>query len=429
MRGAHVIRVLIADEIARIVGDLEKLEPYREVVDVCGVAHQASAVIEEAWLRQPDVLVLHERFADLPGADFAAHLASVSPATRVLLMTSGDTPAAAGDWTAGGISESAEGPDLVEAIRVAAGLAPPGGASPGIAPTPDAADDVIDPTRRDVRAPRGRATVVVAFSGKGGTGTSMVATNLAVTLAGGAAGRSALVDLDLQFGDAAGMLHVEHHLLSIADLAPQGDAIDSALLDDVLATGPAEVRVLRAPSSPELADTIAAANLRSIIRTTAKLHEFVVVDTPSHIDERVLETFELADRVLLVTSYNLGSVRGTKATLLMLEALGIDPDRVDVVLNHTRPRTNFRREDIEEILGRRILIDLPYDPRVDPSLDSGTPIVLAQPRAELSRRMIALAHLIAAPVAGSASGEVEIPAPEPPAYRRRFSLGRGKVAP
>ena len=57
-----MIRVLIADEIARIVGDLEKLEPYHDVVDVCGVAHQASAVIEEAWLRQPDVLVLHERF-------------------------------------------------------------------------------------------------------------------------------------------------------------------------------------------------------------------------------------------------------------------------------------------------------------------------------------------------------------------------------
>ena len=94
MRGEGVIRVLIADEIARIVGDLEKLAPYTDVVDVCGVAHQVSAVIEEAWLRQPDVLVLHEGFAELPPADFAAHLESVSPATRVLLMTAGDTPAA-----------------------------------------------------------------------------------------------------------------------------------------------------------------------------------------------------------------------------------------------------------------------------------------------------------------------------------------------
>jgi pilus assembly protein CpaE len=154
------------------------------------------------------------------------------------------------------------------------------------------------------------------------------------------------------------------------------------------------------------------------------VHEFVVIDTPSHVDERVLEALELADRVLLVTSYNLSAVRGTKATLLMLEALGVDPDRVDVVLNHTRPRTDYRREDIEEILGRRILVDLPYDPRVDPSLDSGVPIVVAQPRAELARRLTGLAQLIAAPIVSTETDAGALPVPEPPVYRRRFSLGR-----
>jgi MinD-like ATPase involved in chromosome partitioning or flagellar assembly len=108
----------------------------------------------------------------------------------------------------------------------------------------------------------------------------------------------------------------------------------------------------------------------------------------------------------------------------LLEALGIDPDRVDVVLNHTRPRTSYRREDIEEILGRRILIDLPYDPRVDPSLDSGTPFVLAQPDAELARRLTALARLVAIPEGAEEDGMGEVPTPAPPVYRRRFSLGR-----
>ncbi len=267
--------------------------------------------------------------------------------------------------------------------------------------------------------------MIVAFSGKGGTGTSMVATNLAVILAHGADARAALVDIDLQFGDAAGMLHVEHHPLTVADLAAHGEDIDTTLLDDVLATGPADVRVLRAPSSPELAEAITAAHLRAAIRAIARAHDFVVVDTPSHVDECVLEAFELADRVLLVTSYNLSAVRGTKATLLMLEALGVDLDRVDVVLNHTRPRTNYRREDIEDILGRRILVDLPHDPRIDPSLDSGMPIVLAQPRAELSRRLKSLAELVATPAAATTeTSAVDMTTPETPAYRRRFSLGR-----
>ncbi len=418
-RGAGVIRVLIADEIARIVGDLEKLAPHGDAVDVCGIAHQPSAVFEEAWLRQPDVLLLHESFADLPSADLAAHLESVSPATRVLLMTSGE-PHRPDSWTAGVVSDSAGGSALVEAIRLAAGLIPPGGVS-----VDGASGNVVEPLPHGVRAPRGRGTVIVAFSGKGGTGTSMVAANLAVALAGGADGRAALIDTDLQFGDAAAMLHVENHLLSIADLAQHGDEIDTALLDDVLATGPGEVRVLCAPSSPELAETVAVANLRAIIRAAARSYEFVVVDTPSHLDERVLETFELADRLLLVTSYNLSAVRGTKATLLLLDALGVDRDRVGVILNHTRPRVNYRRDDIEEILGRRVLVDLPYDPRTDPSVDSGVPIVRAQPRAELSRRLMVLAHLLAPPAGDAHDAPVELPTIEPaPSYRRRFSLGR-----
>ena len=411
-----MIRVLIADEIARIVDDLEKLKSYGDVVEVCGIAHQASAVIEEARLRQPDLLLLREGFTDLPEADFAAHLGSVSPATRVLLMTPADAPSDTGARTAGAISDSADGATLLIAIRAAVGLED--------GPSPGTADPVAGSTRRSVRAPRGRGVVLVAFSGKGGTGTSMVATNLAVTLAGDSGGRAVLVDTDLQFGDAAGMLHVEHHERSIADLALLGDAIEGPVLDGVLATGPAEVRVLRAPSSPELAETVETAGLRSIIRTAARGYDFVVIDTPSYIDERVLEAFDLADRVLLVTSYNLSAVRGTKAMLLLLEALGIDPERIDVVLNHTRPRTNYPREDIEEILGRRTLVDLPYDPRIGPSLDSGTPFVLAQPHAELARRLTALAQLVTVPDGGAEEDSGEVPAPDPPVYRRRFSLGR-----
>jgi pilus assembly protein CpaE len=369
------------------------------------------------------VLVLHDHFADVPGADFAERLALVSPATRVLLMTSSDSPAAAG-WEAVAISDSASGQGFVDGIRAAAATAPPDVAGSSDAPQPDAEDPDVDLPHRDVRAPLGRAMVIVAFSGKGGTGTSMVASNLAVTLAEGVAGRSALIDLDLQFGDAASILHVENHPLSIADLASQGDDIESATLDDVLASGPAEVGVLRAPVSPELGEAISAGDLRTILRATARARRYVVVDTPSHIDEPVLEAFERADRILLVTSYNLSAVRGTKTTLLLLEALGVDPEDIDVVLNHTHPRSNYRREDIEEILGRRVLVDLPYDPQVDPSLDSGTPIVLAQPRAGLARRLIALAQHLAVPVVAELPVALEISAPMPPVYRRRFSLGR-----
>jgi len=52
-------------------------------------------------------------------------------------------------------------------------------------------------------APRAAALgeVIVLFSGKGGVGKTLLATNLAVALSVETESRVALVDLDLQFGD------------------------------------------------------------------------------------------------------------------------------------------------------------------------------------------------------------------------------------
>jgi MinD-like ATPase involved in chromosome partitioning or flagellar assembly len=86
---------------------------------------------------------------------------------------------------------------------------------------------------------------------------------------------------------------------------------------------------------------------------------------------------------------------------------------------------SYRREDVEEILACRALADLPYDPRVDQSLDSGSPIVLAQPRAELSRRLVMLAASVSSPTPKFDAAVAEMPVPaSTPTYRRRFSLGR-----
>jgi pilus assembly protein CpaE len=412
-----VIRVLIADQVARIVEDLEKLAPYEDEIDVCGVAHQPSAVIEEAWLRQPDVLLLHETFAGADIAGFTAHLASVSPATQVVLMTPSEAESADAPVKAV-VSDVDGGPALSTAIRDAAGVS-------AAAHITEETVDTSPETTRGRRAHPGRATLIVVFSGKGGAGTSMLAANLVVALAAGVDGRAALVDTDLQFGDAAAMLHVESHLLSIADLAAHGEEIDPALLEEALATGPGEVRVLRSASRPELAEVVTAAALRSIIRALSRKHEYVVIDTPSHLDERTLEAFELADHVLLISTYNMTAIRSTRECLRMLEALGVRGDRVDVVLNQTRPRVSHQREDVEKMLGSRVLVDLPYDPRVDQSIDSGTPFVRAEPRAELSKRIAALALTISAPSSETGTVALEIPlSPPVPTYRRRFSLGR-----
>ena len=84
---------------------------------------------------------------------------------------------------------------------------------------------------------RARPRCILVFSGKGGVGKTLVATNLAVALAEQTGGRVALVDLDLQFGDIGVMLNLDHSR-SITELVDGSSGIDAESVGEVLATGP-----------------------------------------------------------------------------------------------------------------------------------------------------------------------------------------------
>ena len=84
---------------------------------------------------------------------------------------------------------------IVEAIeRVGGGLSSPNGSA---APATNAAPTTVGGDDAEL----GRVTTV--FSTKGGSGKSVIATNLAVVLAERSEGPVCLVDADLQFGDVA----------------------------------------------------------------------------------------------------------------------------------------------------------------------------------------------------------------------------------
>jgi pilus assembly protein CpaE len=301
------------------------------------------------------------------------------------------------------------------AFEAAPALAPASLANPETEP--------IQPVRpRPPRRTSGRADLLVVFSGKGGVGKSMIATNLAIALAA-EGGRVAVVDLDLQFGDVAVMLHTESHPTAIDALAPQGEQVEGEFIEEVMAVGPEGVRALLAPASPEFADLVNTASLRSILRELAKGYDHVVVDTPAHLEERNLEAIEMADQIIVVSSFNLASIKDTKVTLKLLQSLGIAKDRLCVVLNQTSAKASFSRAEVEESLRFRVVTVLPFEPRLDDSLDSGRPLITTEPKSELSRQLRVLAGHITGEGAGASSPEPERPRSRP--NRRRFSLGRG----
>src|SRR5207237_3095201 len=95
--------------------------------------------------------------------------------------------------------------------------------------------------------------IVTVFSPKGGTGKTVMATNLAASLAKHQGKRTLLLDLDLQFGDAAIMLGLEPEK-TIYDLVVAPGELDSEKLAGYTTRHVRGLDILPAPLPPRDAE-------------------------------------------------------------------------------------------------------------------------------------------------------------------------------
>ena len=209
------------------------------------------------------------------------------------------------------------------------------------------------------------------FSGKGGVGKTLLATNLSVALAVETESRVALVDLDLQFGDIGVMLNLDHSR-SITDVV-ESETLEPEMLNEIMAQGPNGVRVLLAPISPELADLITNDHVRMVMAELRKTFDYVVVDTSCHLADFNLEVIESAQHILVVTALTIPAIKDAKLALKVLESLTVDPGvgpsrrrsqrlalRLQQGLDRAEPSPHRRRADPLRPARRRRL-DQPRD--------------------------------------------------------------------
>src|SRR5579884_646411 len=143
--------------------------------------------------------------------------------------------------------------------------------------------------RKGIAVP-GKATApLIAILGpKGGTGKTLVATNLAVALAQRDA-NIVLVDLDLQFGDIGLALGLSPER-TMYDLMKAGPPFDHEKLDRHLVRHSSGVRVLIAPTRPDHASAVSIDFLRAIYASLRTMCDAVIVDTPPGFSSKVTAT-------------------------------------------------------------------------------------------------------------------------------------------
>lgn len=411
-----MIRVLIADESRQISDNISRRLALEDDLEVVGTAGDGEAAVQQAVWLKPDIAVIDAGLPGMDGGQTTQMLAQSLPETGVIMMSMEADDDAYRQAMLAGVREFLQKPfkgdDLVDAVRRVHSFKQRRAAGPSLPRAP--ASTPLSTAMRAasaVAAPRvnTRGVVTAVISGKGGVGRTVMAINIAAALGEKHPGRVALVDLSLQYGDVGAALNLPT-TNSITDLIPENGAADSEVVRQVLAPGPGNIQVLLAPISPEQAESVSVAHVTSLIETLRRDFDFIVIDTPAHLNEVSLHTLELADHLVMLTDLSVTGIKNARLTRGILETLSVDPTKVLVVANHREGSGELDRRGAETFLGARIAVEIPFAPDiVAMSVNRAIPFVISNPSAPPSA---ALRTVVATIDPLSQSGSDPAPNPE-----------------
>jgi pilus assembly protein CpaE len=247
--------------------------------------------------------------------------------------------------------------------------------------------------RRRAEQPDGR--VVTVFSPKGGAGKSVVSSNLA-TLFAERGRRTLLVDCDLQFGDAAIMLGLEPQR-TLHDLLAVPGPVQPERIGDCAIRHRSGLDVLAAPLDPEEAESIADEQIGELLAAARGAYDEVVVDTMPFFHGAVLSAVDRSDEVLVVCTPDVPTLKNVRLALQTLDLLGVDRDRVRVVLNRASARVGYRAAQVAAALEREVEIELPEDEAVAVAVNQGSSVGECRAGSPFARAIGQLADRLAPP--------------------------------
>jgi pilus assembly protein CpaE len=235
--------------------------------------------------------------------------------------------------------------------------------------------------------------IITITSAKGGSGKTVLATNLALLLNRIPETKVCLVDADLQFGDVCLVLQLEPRF-TMVNAAHELHQLDAELLDSLLTEHPSGLKVLAAPLEPAFADDITTAGLMQMLDVLKENYDYIVVDTASMLDELILSLIEKSDDILMLVDMDLPSVKNAKLALETLRLLKFSTANVQLVMNRSNSKAKLDNKEIDGALKMGISAAVPSDAIVAASVNEGRPVVETDPKSKVAKGFESVAHLV-----------------------------------
>jgi len=243
----------------------------------------------------------------------------------------------------------------------------------------------------------GEYRTYAVFSPRGGVGSSIIATNLALALKENSVGNVLLVDGKQYFGHLDIMLNLQARN-SIGDLIPFAQRLDSELVSEIVTVHSSGLHVLPSPTSFEDSQALRPDSLYSIIQSLQTMYSYIVIDAGSALTENAVTLMDSAFRVILPITPELASLHNAREFLEIGQSLNFPDDKVLLVLNRADMKDGVRAKQIEDALPLKLFSSIPEDSKaVLRSVNQGVPLFVKNAKSstakalnEMSKKLITL---------------------------------------
>jgi pilus assembly protein CpaE len=223
---------------------------------------------------------------------------------------------------------------------------------------------------------KGRGKVISFYSGKGGSGTTLLSTGFSQTLKLDSTAQVLFIDLNLQFGGAEAFLGIDGNR-TLVDLKPVIDELNESHIKNVTQKEKhSSLEILLSPRDAESAEAINEEFISKLLRTCRRAYDYVIIDLPSYMNEVSLTALEESDLIYYVINLDTPSLRVFKSAEELFNRLSINTDnRLELIFNQVGRDNELSVSDFKQLIEKPVAAEVSRDFKgIQNLINSSTPL-------------------------------------------------------
>ena len=225
------------------------------------------------------------------------------------------------------------------------------------------------------------AQILSVYSAKGGSGKTMIATNLALLFTQRKK-KTLLIDASFYFGDVSLYLDLNPKD-TISELVQEGSNITIDTINSFTVLHSSGLNILPAPKSPESAEYITEEHIEKLLSIMRPYYDVIIIDLPVVLNNTTLAAIENSDTVLYVATPDIASLKDVFQVQKVMQSLQ-QHDKFKLLLNRFGSGT-LSLKDIKNNCAYPIIGTLHEDEKtVSASISKGSPLVLLPKKTRLA---------------------------------------------